>query len=366
MDAISDRNFYDNPASASHQQYKMIDETPSLFTVILDVNGVEWGELEGKVAFKAVLSCILVTLNAHLALNSGNKVSLYTCNSYRHGSRRVWPRRPSAHTASTDNATGTGVTRGTTGTSGARVANRGVYGQFHKLDDSILGELERDLLEEPKTHAEIGDNPSRGTLVGAISTALGAINKYQVSETHSNMRARILVVSVSGDTTIPYIPMMNTIFAAQKMKVSMDVCKFGTKSIFLQQASDATQGVYVEVRNAEGLIQYFTSAMFIDPSLRDVVVLPTNSDIDFRASCFVTNKVIDVGYVCSVCLCILSMIPDDDQCPTCRSAFSPEASARMRRVPKVLPLHIAKKPKLDPKATAEQKSESSKGSETSG
>lgn len=324
MDAISDRNFYDNPASASHQMFKMIDETPSLFTIILDINPVEWGKLREKVEFKSVLSCILVTLNSHMALNSGNKVSLYTCNSFKNGSRLVWP-RPDGNKPKN------------------KIMNRGVYNQFQKIDDSILNEIEMDMMQEPATLKELGDSKVKGTLVGGISMALGAINKYQISETHSSMKARILIISVSEDTTIPYIPMMNTIFASQKMKVSIDVCKFGDKSIFLQQASDATNGVYIEVKNPDGLIQYFTSAMFIDPTLRNVVVLPTNSDIDFRASCFVTNKVIDIGYVCSVCLCILSMIPEDDMCPTCKSKFNSEVTGRMRRKPKVLPLQLNKK-----------------------
>jgi transcription initiation factor TFIIH subunit 3 len=30
--------------------------------------------------------------------------------------------------------------------------------------------------------------------------------------------------------------------------------------------------------------------------------LPSNDDVDFRAACFCHGRVVDVGYVCSVCL----------------------------------------------------------------
>lgn len=46
---------------------------------------------------------------------------------------------------------------------------------------------------------------------------------------------------------------------------------------------------------------------------------PMQSHVDFRAACFCHKKVIDIGYVCSVCLSIFcEKIPE---CTTCGSAF---------------------------------------------
>lgn len=45
-------------------------------------------------------------------------------------------------------------------------------------------------------------------------------------------------------------------------------------------------------------------------SLRDLIELPSQGKVDFRASCFCHKDVVDVGYVCSVCLssmCRLSL-----------------------------------------------------------
>lgn len=319
MDAISDRNFYETPQHSSKQYFKSIDETPSLLTILLDLNPREWQQAREQ--FSKVISCLVVVMNSHLALNSNNSVSLFTYNG-TNGSCKIWP--PTSTTDETADET--------------KITNKGIYQQFLKFDNSILSQLTEEIESQPATPPT---EPIKGTLVGSLCKSLGIINKYQKQE--AMMKSRVLIVNVSEDKTIPYIPMMNSIFAAQKMKVNIDVCQLGgAKSIFLQQASDTTNGIYLNVdKHLDGLIQYMTSAMFIDPSLREFLILPTNSNIDFRASCFVTNEIIDIGYVCSVCLCILSMIPD--KCPTCGSEFDSEVTERMRKKPKVLPLQMKKK-----------------------
>jgi hypothetical protein len=42
------------------------------------------------------------------------------------------------------------------------------------------------------------------------------INRLSKDETLAPFKARILVLSVSGETSVQYIPIMNCIFAAQK------------------------------------------------------------------------------------------------------------------------------------------------------
>jgi transcription initiation factor TFIIH subunit 3 len=38
------------------------------------------------------------------------------------------------------------------------------------------------------------------------------------------------------------------------------------------------------------------------PSIRNVLSVPTQDRIDFRAACFCHKDIIDIGFVCSVCL----------------------------------------------------------------
>ena len=131
------------------------------------------------------------------------------------------------------------------------------------------------------------------------------------------------------------------------MKCPIDVVKIGgsIESTFLQQATDATNGVYLHVENTRGLIQYLSTAMFIDPSLRNVIVKPNQGSVDFRTSCFLTGKVVAVGFVCSVCLCVLSVIPPGQKCPACDSPFDSKIIARLKRKP-VLSNGVPKKKKV--------------------
>ena len=38
------------------------------------------------------------------------------------------------------------------------------------------------------------------------------------------------------------------------------------------------------------------------PSMRGLLNVPTQDQIDFRAACFCHKTIVDVGFVCSVCL----------------------------------------------------------------
>ncbi|CAI8504815.1 RNA polymerase II transcription factor B subunit 4 [Pichia kudriavzevii] len=369
MDAISDRAFTETNSTTAQNIHKVIDETPSLLTVILDLHPLEWKSYTANnenISFRDVTSAMLVMLNSHLALNSGNRVSVYIANSFHHGAKLVYPevdeikkerldqveaKRQRTYLQNGDGNDGDNDNEKLKGLGENKqrlLKSLGLYGQFKVIDARIL-EILQELFEiEPDRLKEIISKDKdfiKGTMIGAISTALTAINKLQTEEDTLNMKARIMVISVSGDNTLPYVSMMNTIFAAQKMKVSIDVCKLGQSSIFLQQTSDATNGVYIDIKHPSGLIQYLSNALFIEPMLRPLIVLPTNTTIDFRASCFVTNQVVDIGYVCSVCLCIISMVPNDEMCPTCHSKFDHKLITKLKRKPKVLPLEVKKKKK---------------------
>ena len=47
----------------------------------------------------------------------------------------------------------------------------------------------------------------------------------------------------------------------------------------------------------------FFKMTFLPPSsIRKVLAIPTQDKIDFRAACFCHKNIIDIGFVCSVCL----------------------------------------------------------------
>ena len=107
---------------------------------------------------------------------------------------------------------------------------------------------------------------------------------------------------------------MNTIFACQRMSIPIDIAKLSGDTVFLQQASDATGGVYIKIKQPRGLLQYLMMAFLPDQTARGGggrggiggggggLVGPTSEGVDFRAACFCHRKVVDVGFVCSICL----------------------------------------------------------------
>jgi transcription initiation factor TFIIH subunit 3 len=125
------------------------------------------------------------------------------------------------------------------------------------------------------------------------------------------LTSRILIISVSGDLANQYIPVMNSIFAAQRKKIPIDILKLAGDTVLLQQASDATGGVYMKPERPDGLLQYLMMAFLPDSTARTSLVVPSAGGVDFRAACFCHRRVVDIGFVCSVCLSSKS-----DRCPS--------------------------------------------------
>ena len=191
------------------------------------------------------------------------------------------------------------------------------YRPFALIEDSLLASL-RELIS---TTTE-GDISTTNTtqMAGALTLALAFINKRQVAFTDENasakeptnsiegpentagLQSRILVVSVSGDLAHQYIPIMNTTFAAQRMRIPIDILKLAGDTVFLQQASDTTKGIYMELKSPQGILQYLMMAFLPDQTSRKSLIAPTQEIVDFRAACFCHRKVVDVGFVCSICL----------------------------------------------------------------
>jgi len=183
-------------------------------------------------------------------------------------------------------------------------------------------------------------------LVGALTKSLCHINRILTS-THTRPDAqataldpRILILSVSPDQSSSYIPIMNSIFSAQKLKVTIDVCKvYGTESVFLQQAAHLTGGSYIYLDRPDALLQYLTMSFLPPPGIRQLLSVPTQDRIDFRAACFCHKNIVDIGFVCSVCLSIFCQpVP---VCSTCRTKFPIKT---LQRLNAARPVMSASKP----------------------
>lgn len=67
------------------------------------------------------------------------------------------------------------------------------------------------------------------------------------------------------------------------------------------------------------LLHYLLWIYLPNDNLRKLLVLPPKTQVDFRAACFCHRQLVDIGYVCSVCLSVFcSFTPI---CSTCESNF---------------------------------------------
>ncbi|CAK7265585.1 RNA polymerase II transcription factor B subunit 4 [Sporothrix epigloea] len=140
------------------------------------------------------------------------------------------------------------------------------------------------------------------------------------------LHARILVISVSDSSPAQYIPTMNAVFAAAHAGVAIDVLALRGSATFLQQATYITRGTFIAPPppvndddddgdghnpHAHGILAYLMLG-FSAASARDVanaLVPPSADAVDFRAACFCHRRVVDTGFVCSICLSIFCEVP---------------------------------------------------------
>ncbi|KAI9376370.1 TFIIH subunit Tfb4/p34 [Aspergillus egyptiacus] len=337
--------------ATEHYETSARDPAPSLLTVILDTNPHAWALLEkndkNPLSFATALANILVFLNAHLACNYANEVAVVA--SHTHKAAWLYPSDSSQPTDRDGD-----VAMATDG-GGGRNKEVNKYRLFRIVEEQVTSNL-RNLLDST-ARADIESTTST-MMAGALTLALSHINRRTIAwaEAHGGgdtssltrsgdpdtsttsmlarrsttttatnegaaegLQSRILIISVSSATgsAHQYIPIMNAIFACQRLHIPIDVCKLSGDAVFLQQASDATKGIYMSLSEPRGLLQYLMMAFLPDQRSRKHLILPTRVDVDFRAACFCHRRVVDVGFVCSVCLSIFCEPPENGDCLTC-------------------------------------------------
>ncbi|KAH8899694.1 putative transcription factor [Thozetella sp. PMI_491] len=339
--------------ASEHYELQHEDDLPALCTIIIDTNPRAWAALSDVLPLSKFIANILVFVNAHLAFNNANQVALIAA----HSNRAVWlyptPPKPAAASPE-DNGQAPQVQH-----------SASKYPQFAQIESSLLASL-RDLIDNTTP----GDLASTTTQIsGALTLALAHINKTSLSITAlSNqntstaapgqsasstgglmgLHARILVISVSDSSAAQYIPTMNAVFAAAHSRIAIDTLSLHGNATFLQQASFITRGTFIKASNPRGLLSYLmfgfasgTAPASAGPtetqgkstaaagqaggkgklgpgaSVADLLVAPSADSVDFRAACFCHRKVVDTGFVCSICLSIFCEVPQDAECLTC-------------------------------------------------
>ncbi|KAH7636859.1 transcription factor B4 [Dermatophagoides farinae] len=172
-------------------------------------------------------------------------------------------------------------------------------------------------------------------LSGALAQALCMIHSYKNEMKHS----RILVFSLGADHSdtysSQYMKLINCFFAAQKINVLIDACSISMNreteetapvsasledqfaASVLQQGCDLTGGRYIRIHKVASILEHLFWCLTPSATERPQYVLPPKHEIAPPAACFCHRKLLDIGYVCSVCLSIFcQFLP---YCTTCNS-----------------------------------------------
>ncbi|PPQ99443.1 hypothetical protein CVT24_005250 [Panaeolus cyanescens] len=261
-------------------------------SVLLDLDPSQW--LTSQLPFNTFISHLLSFLNAYIALDHENSLAVFA----------ALPGKSQMLYSSIDPP------------QQSVTIDPNSYPPFKLLDSIVTDSIQREL--DSFDESQLQENTA---LVGALTKALCC--KLIVNDVNRLSHAvdpRILILSVSPDLSTSYIPIMNAIFSAQKLKVTIDACQIsGPATVFLQQAAHLTGGSYLYLEKPDAFLQHLIMAFLSPPAIRKILAVPTQDKIDFRAACFCHKNIVDVGFVCSVCLSIFCQpVP---VCSTCRTKF---------------------------------------------
>jgi hypothetical protein len=138
----------------------------------------------------------------------------------------------------------------------------------------------------------------------ALSLILCENNSRKLS---SPSKSSILIIN--ENVSVPssqYVQLMNSLFEAQRngIKINvLDLMNQDTSNVLLKQSASITSGWYINLKSISEVIPTLLNfPAELSSSAQSILNCPQQEVIDFRGSCYCHGKVVDLGYVCSVCL----------------------------------------------------------------
>ncbi|KAF8793593.1 general transcription factor IIH subunit 3-like [Argiope bruennichi] len=284
------------------------EERESLVVAIIDLNPSPQMIKDGECIVPKCLDALIAFCCSHVMLNPLNKLAIIGCHTRQ--SAFLYPLPSSSEFEDFR-------------------PSDGQYELFANIKNAVHTNVKKLVLQnnEEEIYTE-------SLVAGAMTMALCYIHRLRKQHIiEKKIQARILIVSASGDSASQYMNFMNVFFTSQKEGVLIDACVIEKDSGLLQQGCDITGGMYLKIQNVSALLQYLLWIFLPNMETRKKMILPTRVHVDYRAACFCHRNLIEIGYVCSVCLsifCTFSPI-----CSTCQTAFKlgplPTIIAKKRR-----------------------------------
>ncbi|NWU57208.1 TF2H3 factor, partial [Dromas ardeola] len=282
------------------------DDELSLLVIVIDTNPIWWGKKaqgEAEFTLSKCIDAVMVLGNSHLFMNRTNRLAVIA--SHTQESRFLYPGKRWAFA----DLFGDGGSAMESNCSGSK---DGKYELLTAINDAVAEEI-KDLM----TKTDMRGQQTETLLAGSLAKALCCI--LFITESSKPSCSFKTVIKAAEDCALQYMNFMNVIFAAQKQSILIDACVLDSDSGLLQQACDITGGIYLKVPHMPSLLQYLLWVFLPDQEQRSQLVLPPPVHVDYRAACFCHRNLIEIGYVCSVCLSIFCNF--SPICSTCETAF---------------------------------------------
>ncbi|XP_060763608.1 general transcription factor IIH subunit 3 isoform X2 [Neoarius graeffei] len=254
------------------------EDESNLLVIVVDVNPIWWGQQaqrQPEFTLSKCLDAVIIMANSHLVMNRTNKLAIIA--SHCQENHFLYPSKYWKSGDAGDHAAMSGT-------------SDGKYELLSVADDVIAEEI-RNLMARTQVRGHQTDT----LLAGSLAKALCYIHRVSKElEGGQDMKSRIL-------------------------NVLIDACVLDSDSGLLQQACDITGGLYLKIPQKTALAQYLLWVFLPDADQRSQLVLPPPVHVDYRAACFCHRNLIEIGYVCSVCLSIFCNF--SPICTTCETAF---------------------------------------------
>ncbi|KAI1721197.1 transcription factor tfb4 domain-containing protein [Ditylenchus destructor] len=272
----------------------------SFLSVIVDCNVANWGQYldkfpnDAEKKFQNILSSVAAFCNAHMLSSLNNRLILLA-GGMKDKNKKLFSNE--LDFSPTTNA---------------------IQAVEASLRDAILKSTNT---EDPST--------TSSCYGAAVALSICAYERY--NKEFFNPIGRIVIINLAADLSNEQNTLMNLFFSANQHSMEVDVAFLTNPVPILQQACDITSGTHMIVDTPHRLIQYLMqNCLGGSRECRDAFSMWKEEDIDYRTTCHCHNKLVNIGWVCSVCLSVHCQF--QPFCATCNVVFSlPAGQKRVRK-----------------------------------
>ena len=171
---------------------------------------------------------------------------------------------------------------------------------------------------------------ANATTTGVVSTDDKKSSERSIMTASTiEIPGKILVISYTNQINLQkqYLNLINSAFCAKEHGIIVDIillenCDGGSSSkealTIFSQVCDLTSGVLHNCKDLAHLYHILT--ICVTPTSQDrekLLVTSSQVEVDYRAATFDTKNLVDIGFVCSICLAVFEYY--QPLCPICES-----------------------------------------------